>query len=64
MFFNNSPTTEALQDTAVHEVMHVLQKTNASPDGRYMNPLWWEEATAFWAQHDLYSGHKTCLNDR
>ena len=63
MFINNSLTTEALQDTAVHEFMHVLQKTNASPGGRYMNPLWWEEATAIWAQYNLYPSHTTYLND-
>ena len=46
-----------LQDTAVHEFMHVLQKTNASPAGRYLNPLWWEEATAIWAQSEVYPAH-------
>ena len=40
ILINNSLTLEYLQDTAVHEFMHVLQKTNASPSGRYMNPVW------------------------
>ncbi len=63
MFINNSLADEALQDTAVHEYMHVLQKTNATPDGRYMNPLWWEEATAIWAQYSLYPDHTTYYLD-
>ena len=63
MFINNSLSTEALQDTAVHEFMHVLQKTNATPDGRYMNPTWWEEATATWAQYSVYPAHTTYYTD-
>ena len=31
IFINNTLALEYLQDTAVHEFMHVLQKTNASP---------------------------------
>ena len=57
IFINNALTLEYLQDTAVHEFMHVLQKTNASPAGRYLNPLWWEEATAIWAQYEVYPSH-------
>jgi len=57
IFMNNALSTETLQDTAVHEFMHVLQKTNATPDGRYMNPVWWEEATAIWAQYVVYPSH-------
>ena len=57
LFMNNALATETLQDTAVHELMHVLQKTNATPDGRYMNPVWWEEATAIWAQYEVYPSH-------
>ncbi len=57
IFINNALTLEYLQDTAVHEFMHVLQKTNASPAGRYLNPLWWEEATAIWAQYEVYPAH-------
>ncbi len=57
IFINNVLTLEYLQDTAVHEFMHVLQKTNASPAGRYLNPLWWEEATAIWAQYEVYPSH-------
>jgi hypothetical protein len=44
----------ALQTTAAHEFMHVLQKTNATIAGRYMNTKWWEEATAIWAQYEVY----------
>jgi hypothetical protein len=58
IFMNNAMASEYLQDTAVHEFMHVLQKTNATPDGRYMNPTWWEEATAVWAQYDVYPAHR------
>ena len=57
IFMNNALALETLQDTAVHEFMHVLQKTNATPDGRYMNPVWWEEATAIWAQYEMYPSH-------
>ncbi len=57
ILINNVLTLEYLQDTAVHEFMHVLQKTNASPSGRYMNPVWYEEATAIWAQYEVYPSH-------
>ncbi len=59
---NNAMAKEYLQDTAVHEFMHVLQKTNATPDGRYMNPTWWEEATAVWAQYEVYPAHMGYYN--
>ena len=57
ILINNVLTPEYLQDTAVHEFMHVLQKTNASTSGRYMNPVWYEEATAIWAQYEVYPSH-------
>ena len=57
IFMNNALSLETLQDTAVHEFFHVLQKTNATPDGRYMNPVWWEEATAIWSQYEMYPDH-------
>ena len=63
MFLYAKLSTEALQDTAVHEYMHVLQKTNALADGRYLNPTWWEEATAIWAQYHLYPSHSTYYYD-
>ncbi len=57
IFINNALTLEYLQDTAVHEFMHVLQKTNSWYVGRNLNPLWWEEATAIWAQYEVYPSH-------
>ncbi len=63
MFINNQLSTEDLQDTAAHEYFHVLQKENATVAGRYQNPVWFEEATATWAQYVVYPSHQGYFPD-
>jgi hypothetical protein len=57
IFINNTLPIADLQDTAAHEYFHVLQKENATVAGRYQNPVWFEEATATWAQYVVYDTH-------
>lgn len=60
IFLSGTLSTEMLQDTAVHEFFHVLQRKSPG----YGNaPTWFREGTATWAQWVVYPGHTGYLNE-
>jgi hypothetical protein len=61
MFLSDQLNTEMLQDTAVHEFFHVLQRKNLTIPGYARTPTWFLEGTATWAQWAVYPGHADYL---
>jgi hypothetical protein len=57
LFFNNKLSATDLQDTAAHELFHVVQREAIAPEDLLLTPNWWLEGTATWAQYLVYPDH-------